>query len=178
VLTGKRSLGLIAGLALAAWASGLPSAPAVLAQAVGTTKAATVGPFFGMKGAWTGAGTVTASDGSSERIKCRVNYTTTPVPVALHQSMRCASASYAFDIVTDIESNADGIFGRWSELTRNVTGDFTGRVMGDTIEGQVMGFGFSVGLAVLTRGDQQAISIRAAGAKFTDVAITLKRDGP
>jgi len=177
VLTGKRSLRLFAGLAMVACASGLPSPSAVLAQQVGTTRAPIGGPFFGMKGAWTGAGTVTASDGSSERIKCRVSYTTTPTLDALHQSMRCASASYAFDIVTDISANADGIFGRWSELTRNVTGDFAGTVKGDTIEGQVQGFGFSVGLAVLTRGDQQAISIRAAGAKFTDVAITLKRDG-
>lgn len=148
------------------------------AQQVGTTKAVASSPFAGMRGSWTGAGTVTASDGTTERIRCRVSYITSIALDTLRQSMRCASASYAFDISTDIATTADGIVGRWAEATRNVSGDFSGRALGDRIEGQVMGFGFSIGLAVVTRGDQQAISIRAAGAKFTDVAINLKKDGP
>ena len=35
---------------------------------------AQTGPFAGMAGAWSGGGTITLDDGSSERIRCRATY--------------------------------------------------------------------------------------------------------
>jgi len=52
------------------------------------------GPFFGLSGRWSGAGTVTMTNGATERLRCKAAYAVNPTGKALQQTLRCASDSY------------------------------------------------------------------------------------
>ncbi len=57
------------------------------------TSFAQSGNFKGFEGAWSGTGTVSLSDGSTERIRCRASYRTDAEGDHLKQTLRCASDS-------------------------------------------------------------------------------------
>src|ERR1700709_139756 len=51
------------------------------------------GPFTGMAGVWSGGGTVTLDDGSTERIRCRATYAVGAEGNGLHHSLTRATHS-------------------------------------------------------------------------------------
>src|SRR3569832_2895241 len=50
------------------------------------------GPFAGMAGVWSGGGTVTLDDGSTERIRCRASYRV--AGPSMDMTLTCASDAY------------------------------------------------------------------------------------
>src|SRR5690349_21649782 len=54
--------------------SGVAAAAVMFAQLAPTTVAAAAGPFDGLEGVWTGDGMLTYSNGTQERLACRVQY--------------------------------------------------------------------------------------------------------
>ena len=58
------------------------------------------GPFAGWPAYWSGGGTVTLDDGSTERIRCRATYAVGDGGNGLNQSLTCASDSYKFDLAS------------------------------------------------------------------------------
>jgi len=50
-------------------------------------------PFLGLSGHWSGAGTVTMTDGATERIRCKAAYAVNATGKAVQQTLRCASDS-------------------------------------------------------------------------------------
>src|SRR6202012_2886825 len=74
------------------------------------------GPFNGLAGVWSGAGTVTLDDGSSERIRCRATYAVGEGGHGLNQTLTCASDSYKFDLRTNVTAEGNQITGSWSEI--------------------------------------------------------------
>src|SRR5258708_18318306 len=65
---------------------------------------AQAGPFDGLRGSWAGGGTISLSDGSTERIRCRASYIVAGSGSELRQSLRCASDSYKFDLSSNVVS--------------------------------------------------------------------------
>ncbi len=157
----------IAGAALAAFLALCPSDP----------RAQEAGPFTVLTGSWTGNGTITMSTGDRERIRCRVRYEVTQNGNYARQDLRCASDSYKFEMVTEGEYRGGYLYGRWSELTRNVGGQMTGRVIGGLIDALAEGSGFNVTFTVNTRGDRQSVVIasRAAVSDIRLVSISVHR---
>lgn len=135
------------------------------------------GPFNVLAGLWTGNGTITMDSGDRERIRCRVKYDVTRNGNYAKQDLRCASDSYKFEMVTEGEYREGYLYGRWSELTRNVGGQMTGRVIGGMIDALAEGSGFSVTFTVTTRGDRQSVIIasQALASDIRRVAITVSR---
>jgi hypothetical protein len=131
-------------------------------------------PFAGLDGAWTGSGTVSLSDGSSERIRCRANYKVVGTGTGLQQSLRCASDSYKFDLSSDASSQAGNISGTWSEAGRNINGNLQGRVRDVRINVFVEAAGFAANLTMTTRGNKQSVSISSKG-EIKGVSITMVR---
>lgn len=134
-----------------------------------------LGPFADIGGSWSGDGTITVSNGASERIRCRAHYVVGPRGDTLHQNLRCASDSYKFEVRGDIVNRGGELSGTWSEVTRQVTGSVSGRVSGDAIMANISGNAFSATLAVTTRGNGQAVSITPQGTDVTSVNIRLSR---
>ena len=69
------------------------AATLVAALAFSSASYAQAGPFAGMAGVWSGGGTVTLDDGSTERIRCRATYAVGSGGNGLNQSLTCAATA-------------------------------------------------------------------------------------
>ncbi len=130
------------------------------------------GPFAGFDGAWSGTGTVSLSDGSSERIRCRATYKVDGGGGALAQTLRCASDSYKFDLSSNVTSQGNNISGSWSEASRNVFGNLNGKAGGGQIDVFVEAAGFAANITLTTRGNKQSVSISSKG-EIRGVSISM-----
>src|ERR1700742_4230001 len=117
------------------------------------------GPFAGFDGAWSGTGTVSLSDGTTEHIRCKADYKVNGSGLGLKQSLHCASDSYKFDLSSDVTSQGDRITGSWSEASRNIFGDLQGTAGGGQIDVFVEASGFAATLTLRTSGNKQTIQI-------------------
>ena len=120
-------------------------------------------PFAGFDGNWSGTGTVTMSDGSSEKIRCRASYKVGGGGNALEQSLRCASDSYKFDLASNVKSDGNNVSGSWSEASRNVYGNLVGKAGGGQIDVFVEAAGFAANITLTTKGNKQNVSISSKG---------------
>src|SRR5579864_6344025 len=152
---------------------------AIRAAAVGTAlilsmsaSHAQSGPFVGFDGSWSGNGTVSLSDGTTERIRCKAEYKVNGTGLNLKQSLRCASDSYKFDLTSDVTSQGDRISGNWSEASRNVFGNLQGTAGGGEIKVFVEANGFAANLTVRTSGNKQTVQIDSKG-EIRGVNITM-----
>lgn len=132
------------------------------------------GPFASFSGAWSGTGSVSMSDGSTERIRCKANYKVNGDGQGLKQTLRCASDSYRFDLDSDVVAQGSTVTGNWSEQSRNINGNLQGRASNGRIEVFVEAAGFAANLTVTTHGNKQSVSINSKG-EIRGVNITLVR---
>jgi hypothetical protein len=121
------------------------------------------GPFAGFGGSWSGNGTVSLSDGTSERIRCRASYKVDGSGNGLAQTLRCASDSYKFDLSSNVISQGNSVTGTWSEANRNVNGNLQGKAGGGQIDVFVEAAGFAANITLTTRGNKQSVSISSKG---------------
>jgi hypothetical protein len=147
---------------------------AALMLSVSAAYAQSSGPFAGFDGAWSGTGTVSLSDGSVERIRCKADYKVNTTGMGLKQALHCASDSYKFDLTSDVTSNGDRISGNWAEASRNVFGSLQGTAGGGQIEVFVEANGFAANLTLRTNGNKQTVQINSKG-EIRGVNITMVR---
>jgi hypothetical protein len=135
------------------------------------------GPFAGLDGAWSGAGTVSLADGTKERMRCKNQYLVREEGNNLQQALRCTSDSYQFHVNTYVDADNNGaLSGNWTEMTRNVSGRVTGKVAGGKIEVSVGNAGaFSATMSIVTTGNLQVVKIRPKGTDVTLVSVTLSK---
>jgi hypothetical protein len=132
------------------------------------------GAFAGMAGNWTGAGTVTLDDGSSERIRCRASYAVGAGGNGLQQNLTCASDSYKFNLTTNVIAQGAAVSGTWSETSRNINGNLEGRVGGGNFQLIATSPGFTANITLTTRGNKQSVVIRP-DSQFRGASISLSR---
>jgi hypothetical protein len=132
-------------------------------------------PFTAMAGTWSGGGVLKTSDGSQERLRCRASYDVGSSGAALHLTLRCASASYNFDLASNVQYRGGEISGDWTEATRNASGTLSGHATGGHIDAAATSPNFSAGLSLTTRGTKQSVSIRPQGSDITGVTLALNR---
>ncbi|MGA8900525.1 hypothetical protein [Bradyrhizobium sp.] len=132
------------------------------------------GPFAGMAGVWSGAGTVTLDDGSTERIRCRATYAVGAGGNGLQQTLTCASDSYKFNLSSNVMAQGSAIAGTWNESTRNINGNIEGRAGGGVVQVIANAPGFSANISLTTRGNKQSVIIRSEN-QFKGASITLTR---
>jgi hypothetical protein len=134
------------------------------------------GPFAGLAGNWSGAGTITLGTGGRESIRCRAQYTVGGDGTSMQQSLRCASDSYRFDLSSDVIAQGGQITGSWSESSRNMSGQIAGTARSGQFNVIVTSPSFSANLTMTTRGDRQSVDISAPpGGQLTGVSIVLAR---
>src|SRR3954449_7342148 len=108
------------------------------------------GPFAGMAGVWSGGGTVTLDDGSTERIRCRATYAVGSGGNGLNQSLTCASDSYRFNLSSNVVAQGSALSGTWSEATRGVSGTLEGRGSGGNFQVVANAPGFTANISLTT----------------------------
>ena len=134
------------------------------------------GPFLGLSGHWSGAGTVTMTNGATERIRCKAAYAVNATGKAVQQTLRCASDSYRVEISSNVISEGGSLSGSWAESTRGLSGNISGRASGAEILVNVAGAGFTAHLDLRTQGDRQSVTIRPqGGTDVTAVSIALRK---
>ncbi|MBR1206759.1 MULTISPECIES: hypothetical protein [unclassified Bradyrhizobium] len=129
-------------------------------------------PFAGMAGTWSGAGTVTLDDGSSERIRCRATYHVGGPRMTM--GLTCASDAYKFNLAADVQAEGNAVTGSWSESSRNVNGDLRGRGGGGNFQVAASAPGFNADISMRTAGNKQSVTIRA-DSQFRGANITLSK---
>jgi hypothetical protein len=146
----------------------------LVASMWGSASHAQTGPFAGMAGNWSGAGTVTLDDGSTERIRCRASYAVGAGGNGLQQTLTCASDSYKFNLGTNITAQGTAISGTWTETSRNINGNLEGRSSGGNFQVVATAPAFSANITLTTRGNKQSVVIRAE-SQFKGATISLSR---
>lgn len=150
---------------------------AAAAMIASVAQAQTAAPFAGFSGEWSGGGDIAMTDGSREKIRCKASYSVTPSGEGLHVSINCASDSYKVQVVSNIVVDAGGqLSGSWQEKTRQAEGSVTGRIAGPgQIQASLEGTVYGIQMSVNTRGNQQAVAIRAQGTDVQKVDIVMRR---
>ena len=172
-MNGKLDMKLF-GFSLSGQAITAAGVGAALMLSVATGHAQSSGPFAGFDGAWSGTGTVSLADGSTEHIRCKANYRVNPNGLNLKQTLDCASDSYKFDLTSDVTSNGDRISGNWSEKSRNIFGNLQGTAGGGQIDVFVEASGFAANLNLRTNGTKQSVQIDSKG-EIRGVNITMTK---
>src|SRR5713101_9454081 len=144
------------------------------ASASSSASHAQSGPFTGMAGNWSGGGTVTLDDGSSERIRCRATYAVGAGGNGLNQSLTCASDSYRFNLSSNVIAEHGVLSGTWNESSRGISGSLEGRGSNGNFQVVASAPGFTANLSLATRGNRQSVVIRAA-SQFRGASIALTR---
>jgi hypothetical protein len=132
----------------------------------GSAIAAPASPFNAMAGTWSGGGVISTSDGQREPLRCRAAYDVAGGGEQLRLNLTCASASYKFDLASEVEYRGGAISGSWTEASRNASGTLSGRAAGDR---------FSANLSLTTRGGRQTVSILPQGGDITSVSLSMNR---
>src|SRR5579863_4500120 len=141
----------------------------------GSTVQAAISPFTAMAGEWSGGGVLNTSDGQHERLRCRAAYDVGGTGAELRLNLRCASASYNFDLTSQVRYRGGAISGSWSEASRNASGTISGRAGSGRIEASAMGQNFSAALSLETRGNRQFVTLRPRGTNIAQVSLELER---
>jgi hypothetical protein len=127
-----------------------------------------------MAGFWSGSGSVTLDDGSTERIRCRASYAVGAGGNGLNQTLTCASDSYRFNLSSNVMADGGSLSGTWSESSRNVSGTLEGRAGNGEFQVIATAPGFTANISLTTRGNKQSVVIKS-GTAFRAAAITLSR---
>jgi hypothetical protein len=152
----------------------LAAAASIAVLASGSASHAQSGPFAGMAGVWSGGGTVTLDDGSTERIRCRATYAVGSGGNGLNQSLTCASDSYRFNLSSNVIASGGSLSGTWSESSRGITGSLEGRGSNGNFQVIASAPGFNANISLRTSGNRQSVVIRAE-SQFRGASISLSR---
>jgi hypothetical protein len=152
----------------------LAAAACVAPLLFGSAGHAQSGPFAGMAGVWSGGGTVTLDDGSSERIRCRATYAVGNGGNGLNQSLTCASDSYRFNLSSNVMARGGSLMGTWSESSRNISGSLEGRGGNGNFQVVASAPGFNANISLHTSGNKQTVVIRS-DSQFRGASISLTR---
>jgi hypothetical protein len=148
----------------------------LLVPAQGYTEPGSQAPFAGLSGPWSGAGTITMTNGATERIRCKGSYSVNASGKAVQQSLRCASDTYKLEIRSNIISEGGSLSGSWTEATRGMSGNVSGHASGAAISANVAGAGFTARIDVRTHGDKQSVTLRPQGdTEVSAVSISLHK---
>lgn len=148
---------------------------AVLASALtagGSAGHAQSAVFADLSGKWAGNGSIQLEDGSTERIRCRATYAVSGP--TLTQSLTCASDSYRFELRSNVAAKGNALSGNWSEVSRNVSGELTGRASNGRYDVTVSSPVFTANLALTVQGNRQNVSISSRG-EFRGVTISMTK---
>jgi hypothetical protein len=132
-------------------------------------------PLDKLVGRWVGEGFLGVKDGASESVKCRVTYIPAESTNHLKQTVRCASAAGSIEVQSAIVHAAGAISGSWSELTRNMRGDLSGKVTPRGFQVMVTGTDLSANMNVVINGPRQIIEIQFNNSSLIGLTLVLTK---
>jgi hypothetical protein len=122
-------------------------------------------------GYWSGVGTVTWTNGTTEQLKCVATYR--PGAEQVRQNLRCASQGYSISASVDLKIAGEAVTGTWEEKTYSANGAITGKVSEKGFVLSIVGPTFSADMIVDHTTCKQAIDIDPKGIDVAKIRIGL-----
>lgn len=155
--------------------NGIFGAVAGLAVFAASAGVAQAGPFSSFEGNWTGNGTISTTNGTKERIRCKAHYSVGGGGNSMAQNLTCASDSYKFNVVSNVQASGSAISGSWSETSRGANGKISGSITPTQISAQVDGLGFTARIGIAARGGRQSVTMSPTGTDISNVSVTMSK---
>ena len=144
--------------------------------------ATAAGLFEGMAGAWRGDGSIAWTTGETEHLRCNAKYVVERGGNRITQNLTCATDSTRLIVKSTITFNPDAgaITGTWSETGYGINGYVSGTASTGSVKARIKSTDnrFKAEVNVVTKGDEQTVSILPQGIDVTSVEVTLKRPPP
>ncbi len=81
-----------------------------------------------LAGRWVGEGRLGIKDNPPESVKCRATYIAGTNADELKQTIRCATAGGAIEVISDVVNTAGALKGTWKETMHNMGGELEGQI--------------------------------------------------
>jgi hypothetical protein len=130
-------------------------------------------PLRDLPGRWSGWGSVTMTNGSSEEVKCVVTYFVGGGGSSLQQNLRCASTSYKIDSTATLNVKNGQVSGEWQEKIYSANGSVVGRITGNGFNLSIQGEKFNAAMLVMTSNCKQTVSIAPRGSDISKISMSL-----
>jgi hypothetical protein len=138
-------------------------------------EALTASPFAPLLGRWTGTGMIGYKASPSEKIKCRATYLLTDAEDELKQTIRCATAGGAVEIVSNVKETAGKLSGHWKETIHNFEGDLNGDVTPKGFHVVIQGTAVSANMDIDVRNDKQAVEIQFTNSPLIGMTLVMTK---
>jgi len=133
------------------------------------------GPFEHMSGTWSGSGKVVFSDGHDDPIRCRLGNDVGGAGSLLELHLRCASASYNFEVQSAVAAYEGTVSGNWNETSRNIRGRVVGVWEKERVIAHVEGGAFEADVTLAATGSSLLFTLAPVGTEVREVVIMLQR---
>ena len=122
-------------------------------------------------GYWSGVGSVTWANGTTEQLKCVATYR--PGADVLRQNLRCASQGYSISAAVELKFTGDAVAGTWEEKTYSANGAILGKLTDTGFLLSIKGPTFSAAMNVEHTACKQSIDIEPTGVDVSRIKIGL-----
>ncbi len=142
---------------------------------LGAVGAVTASPFAALAGRWTGEGMLGYKASPPERVKCRATYILTDAQDELKQTIRCATAGGAIEVISNVKEAAGKLSGHWKETMHNFEGDLSGEVTPRGFHIIVHSNDLQANMDIAVRNNKQAIEIQFASTTLIGLSLIMTK---
>ena len=132
-------------------------------------------PFEKLAGRWLGEGRLGMRDGVTENVKCRVTYVVPEHARQVRQTIRCASESGSVEVQSTVMYASGTLSGSWKELSRNMSGEVTGRITPTGFKVAIKGSELNANMDIIVKDAKQIIEIQFLNSSLIGLTIVLTR---
>lgn len=131
--------------------------------------------FSRLEGRWTGEGRLGVKDSPPETVKCRATYLKGETADDLKQTIRCATAGGAIEVVSNVHHAGGQLKGHWKETMHNIEGDLEGTVTPKGFRIQVKGGELAANMDIIAQDDRQIVEIQFFNSALTGLTLVLRK---
>lgn len=141
-----------------------------------SAEAITTSPFAALAGRWTGEGMLGFKASKPERIKCRATYIVDAAAQdELKQTIRCATAAGAIEIISSVKDTSGKLTGHWKETIYNFEGDLTGDTTPRGFRIIVRGTDVTANMDIAVHGDKQVVEIQFINSSLIGLSLVMSK---
>ena len=138
-------------------------------------EAVTASPFAPLLGRWSGIGMIGYKASPAEKIKCRATYLLTDTEDELKQTIRCATAGGAVEIVSNVKESGGKLTGHWKETIHNFEGDLIGDVTPKGFHVVIQGTDVAANMDLVVNNDKQAVEIQFTNSSLIGMTLVMTK---
>ena len=132
-------------------------------------------PFVNLAGRWLGEGRLGFTGGKTETVKCRVTYFVTEEARQVRQTIRCATEGDTVEVQSTVTHAEGGLSGTWRELSRDWSGEVSGRVTANGFKVGIRGSELNANMDIIVKDNRQIIEIQFINSPLIGLTLVLNK---